>query len=56
MTVQEFNMKDVEKKVRLIRETAEQLKQMADNFPAVERNVSRILASVKMLELNMIEL
>ena len=32
--------------------TTEELKQMATEFPALEKNTIRILASIKMLEIN----
>lgn len=35
-----------------LRQTAEALQKMGKDLPAVEKNVARILASVKMLELN----
>ncbi len=54
MTMQEINLKDLEQKVQLMRQTAEELKEMADNFPALDRNLSRMLATIKMLELNIV--
>jgi hypothetical protein len=46
-------LKDMAQQIAAIRSAAEELKQMAgDSFPAVEKNADRILASVKMLELN----
>jgi hypothetical protein len=38
--------------VRQIKSAAERLSRMGENFPALARNALRILASVKMLELN----
>ena len=38
--------------VRHIKSAAEKLSRMGENFPALTRNALRILASVKMLELN----
>lgn len=38
--------------IRRIRAAAEALKEMGGTFPALARNTHRILASVKMLELN----
>ncbi len=35
-----------------LRQTAEALKKMGKDLPAVEKNTGRILASIKMLELN----
>ena len=39
--------------VKLIRAAAENLRVMGADFPAVDRNALRILASVKMIELNL---
>ncbi len=46
----EINEMDAE--VRRIKSAAEKLNRMGENFPALARNSLRILASVKMLELN----
>jgi len=35
---------------------AEELKRLGDNFPALARNSARILASIKMLEINITDL
>lgn len=43
-------------KIGLLRQTAEALQKMAQNLPAVEKNTNRILASIKMLELNISDL
>ncbi|MFX0203847.1 MAG: hypothetical protein ACFFCW_47720 [Candidatus Hodarchaeota archaeon] len=44
--------------IRILKETAEGLKSMGaeKQIPAVERNARRILASVKMLEINISDL
>lgn len=45
-----------EERVRLVSEMealAEKLKQISDGFPAVERNVKRIQASIVMIKLNL---
>ena len=49
---QQIDLKKIHAKIQLMRKTAEELKQMGENFPAVNRNIIRILASVKMLEIN----
>ena len=43
------------KKITEIRKLAEELKQLGADFPAVERNLVRLLASTKMLELNVVD-
>ena len=45
-------IKAMDAKIQLIRQTAEALQSMAENIPALDRNLVRLLASVKMLELN----
>lgn len=47
-----LDLKQMDTKIQSMKKTAEELKQMAENFPALYRNSSRILASIKMLELN----
>jgi len=38
--------------IQSIKKAAEGLKRLGDNFPAVTKNTDRLLASVKMMELN----
>jgi hypothetical protein len=47
-----INIKEMDARIKSLRKTAEELKAMSGEFPALYRNVSRVLASVKMLELN----
>jgi len=49
---QQIDLKKIHAKIQLMRKTAEELKLMGENFPAIKRNSVRILASVKMLEIN----
>lgn len=49
---QQINLSEIDVKVQSMKKTAEELKNMADNFPALAKNTTRILASLKMLELN----
>ncbi len=39
--------------VKLIRAAVEKLRVMGADFPAVDRNAARMLASLKMIELNL---
>jgi hypothetical protein len=51
-----ISREDLEKMARLIgnlRNTAEELVGVSHSFPALNRNTKRILASVKMLEINL---
>ena len=49
---QQIDLKKIHNKIQLMKKTAEELKRMGENFPAIRRNSIRILASVKMLEIN----
>ncbi len=46
------DLKELDSKIQSMKKTAEELKQMGEDFPALHRNISRVLASLKMLELN----
>ena len=49
---QTINLKEIDANIQSMIETAEVLKRAGDQFPALEKNISRILASLKMLEIN----
>jgi hypothetical protein len=49
---QKYDVKGMAEKIQAIKETATELKQISGGIQAVDRNVDRILASVKMLEIN----
>jgi hypothetical protein len=49
---QEYDIKVMTEKIRAIKEAATELKHISGGIQAVDRNVDRILASVKMLEIN----
>ncbi len=53
---QQFDLHEINKRISTMKQTAEELKAMGQNFPAVTRNTSRILASIKMLEMNVSDL
>jgi hypothetical protein len=46
------DLKELDRKIQSMKKTAEELKQIGEDFPALHRNISRVLASIKMLELN----
>jgi hypothetical protein len=46
------DLKELDSKIQSMKKTAEELKEMGEHFPALYRNISRVLASIKMLELN----
>ena len=46
---------DIEKldeQIQRLKQAALALSEMADQFPAVKRNAARVLASIKMMEIN----
>ena len=47
-----MDLKALNEKIVSMKQEAEGLHQMADAFPALYRNTERILASIKMLEIN----
>ena len=53
--VQEYNIKDMVEKIQALRQHAEDLKELSGGIPTVEKNVNRILADVKMLEINVVD-
>ena len=48
---QQFNIKGMVNKIEALRKNAEELKKIAGDIPAVEKNANRILADIKMLEI-----
>ena len=48
----EFDLKGMNEKIQLLKKISEDILEEADNFPSLSRNCSRILASIKMMELN----
>jgi hypothetical protein len=50
--VQEYDIKEMADKIRALKRQAMELKEMSGGIQAVDRNVDRILASVRMLEIN----
>lgn len=52
MTADINNFREMAKKIAAIRKEAEEIKTMSGGIQAVDRNIDRILSSVKMLEIN----
>jgi hypothetical protein len=48
----EFDIKGMSDKIAMMKLNAVELKEMGTFFPALDRNIARILASLKMLEIN----
>jgi hypothetical protein len=49
-------IKRLDTRIRAIRNAAQELKKLSGGIQAVDRNADRILASVKMLEINVSDL
>jgi hypothetical protein len=48
---EEYDIKDMATKIRALRQNAEALKEISGGIPAVAKNADRILANVRMLEI-----
>jgi predicted component of type VI protein secretion system len=48
----DWNIDEMDELIKRLRQLAEELKEKSGGIQAVDRNVDRILANVKMLELN----
>jgi hypothetical protein len=48
----EFDLMGMDEKIVILKKITEDILEEAENFPAISRNCSRILASIKMMELN----
>jgi hypothetical protein len=53
---QQIDLHEINDKIQLLKKTAEDLNRIGEDFPAIARNTVRILASVKMLEINVSDL
>ncbi|MEJ2170767.1 MAG: hypothetical protein P8185_08285 [Deltaproteobacteria bacterium] len=53
---QQIDLQEINEKIQLMKKTAEELNRIGENFPSIARNTVRILASVKMLEINVSDL
>jgi hypothetical protein len=49
-------MKKIDTRIKAIKKAAKELKTLSSGIQAVDRNADRILASVKMLEINITDL
>jgi hypothetical protein len=50
------DLHQIDSKIQLIKNTAQELKTLGAEIPAIDRNIVRILASIKMLEMNFSDL
>ena len=48
----ELKLEEIHAEIQAIKRSANQLKQLGDSLPAVSRNAVRIIASARMLEIN----
>ena len=48
----EYEIEGMAEKIQALKQTATELKRISGGIPAVVRNTDRILASIKMLEIN----
>ena len=51
-----IDLNEIDAKIQLMKKTAEELKRIGEDFPALARNTVRILASIKMLEINVCDI
>jgi len=49
-------IKKINTRIKTIRKATQELKDLSGEIPAIDRNAERILASVKMLEINITDL
>ena len=53
---EEYKIRDMAGKIRILKQTATELKRISGGIQAVDRNADRILASIRMLEINISDL
>lgn len=52
----QIDLYEINAKIQLLKKTAQELNSIGEDFPALGRNTVRILASIKMLEINVSDL
>ena len=52
---QEYDIRKMADKIRALKQNATEIKEMSGGIPAVDRNVDCILASVRMLEISVVD-
>ena len=50
-----INLAAIDQKIKEMQQSAEELDQLGDHFPALRQNTRRILASLKMLKINIVD-
>ncbi len=48
----QFDLNEINSKIQMMKRTAEELARAGEDFPAIARNIVRISAGIKMLEIN----
>ena len=48
----QFDLNEIDSKIQMMKKTAEELARAGEDFPAIARNIVRISAGIKMLEIN----
>ena len=52
----EIDLQELIRKVLSLKDMAEDINGLSKDFPAVRRNIHRVMASIKMLEINTVDL
>ena len=56
MANKKIELEQIHAKIQIMKSAANDLERLSDSFPALNRNTQRILASLKMLEMNISDL
>ena len=48
----QIDLNEINAKIQMMKKTAEELARAGEDFPAIARNIVRISAGIKMLEIN----
>ena len=48
----QFDLNEIDAKIQMMKRNAEDLARAGENFPTIARNIVRISAGIKMLEIN----
>ena len=48
----QIDLTEINSKIQMMKLTAEELSRIGENFPAIARNIVRLSATIKMLEIN----
>ena len=51
----EYDMKDIAEKILALKDLAKKLKESSGGIQSIDRNVDRILSSIRLLELEIVE-